>query len=50
VTAGNQGRAYDQAKANLKKDPKNQVLQVEFETRKGQLNKSLRDAHQKEVS
>jgi hypothetical protein len=47
MTAGNQGKAYDDAQAALKLNPKDTALQAEAARTKAELNKSLTRAGQK---
>lgn len=50
MTAGNQGKAWDNAKAALKLDPTNTDLKKEEARTKAVLNQSLTDAGQNPVS
>lgn len=50
MTAGNQGKAWDDAKEALKKDPTDKNLQAQEARAKAALNQSLVDAGQKPVN
>jgi len=50
MTAGNQGKAYDDAQAALKRNPNNKDVQREADRTKAELNKSLTNAKSKPVS
>jgi len=47
MTAGNQGKAYDDAQAALKANPKDENVKKEAERTKAVLNQSLTRAGQK---
>lgn len=49
MTAGNQGKAWDKAKEDLKKDPNNRDLQAQEARARAALNTSLSNAGQKTV-
>ena len=49
MTAGNQGKAYDDAQAALKLDPKNKDLQRDVATTKAAVNTSLESKGQKPI-
>ena len=46
MTAGNQGAAWDKAKAELKKDPKDKNLQAQEARARAALNESMARAGQ----
>ena len=50
MTAGNQGKAYDDAVEALKSNPNDSNLKAEVERTKAALNQSLVAAHQTPVS